>query len=168
MPSVIPHFLNKVSNSAFVKNHVTKSIKDPSFLTKTLLLTSVSKDIFAYAIRVKNTAKNKEIPKDKKHFIMTMDAVTGVTTTIVQLGTGFLIANKKLQDKVCSKIFSNLEKNSRAYKNASRGFAALSTLIGATLLAKRILVPAISSKITGKIEQNYANKNNNSQKNLIA
>lgn len=168
MPSVIPQFLNKVSNSAFVKNHVTKSIKDPSFLTKTLLLTSVSKDIFAYAIRVKNTAKNKEIPEDKKHFIMTMDAVTGVATTVVQLGTGFLIANKKLQDKVCSKIFSNLEKNSRAYKNASRGFAALSTLIGATLLAKRILVPAISSKITGKIEQNYANKNNNSQKSLIA
>ena len=69
MSGIIPQFLNKVSNSNFVKNHVTKSIKDPSFLTKTLLLTSVSKDVFAYALRVNNVAKNKEIPEDKKHEI---------------------------------------------------------------------------------------------------
>ena len=164
MSGIIPQFLNKVSNSNFVRKHVTRSIKDPSFLTKTLLLTSVSKDVFAYALRVNNVAKNKDIPEDKKHFVMTMDAVTGVTTAVVQIGTGFLIANKKLQNAMCSKLFSNLEKNSRAYKNASRGFAALSTLIGATLFAKRVIVPAVSSKIAEKIEHNYQEKNKNEQK----
>lgn len=172
MPSIIPQFLNKISNSNFVKNHVTKSIKDPSFLTKTLLLTSVSKDVFAYALRVNNTAKNKEIPEDKKHFVITMDAVTGVTTAVVQIGTGFLIANKKLQNAICSRLFSNFEKNSRAYKNASRGFAALSTLIGATLFAKRVIVPAVSSKIAEKIEHNYQEKrkaeNEKTQKTFVA
>lgn len=172
MSGIIPQFLNKVSNSNFVRKHVTRSIKDPSFLTKTLLLTSVSKDVFAYALRVNNVAKNKDIPEDKKHFVMTMDAVTGVTTAVVQIGTGFLIANKKLQNAMCSKLFSNLEKNSRAYKNASRGFAALSTLIGATLFAKRVIVPAVSSKIAEKIEHNYQEKQkeekNKTQKPIVA
>ena len=147
------------ANSKFVKNHINKCMDNPAFLTKTLLVTSVSKDVFAYALRVKNAAQNKEIPQDKKEYMMKMDSITGVTTAIVQLGSGFLLANEKVQDKICSKLFSSIDKNSKLYKNASAGFGTISSLVGATLFAKRILVPLISSTIINNMAKKPENEN---------
>ena len=41
----------------------------------------------------------------------------------------------------------------KKFKQASEGFRAVSTLIGATLIAKRILVPLIASPIAGYFEK---------------
>ena len=150
----IENGINKFANSNLVKKHIGKCVENPSFLTKTLLATSVSKDVFAYALRVNNTLKNKEVPEDKKAYIVKMDAVTGLTTLVVQMGTGLTLSSKKVQGAICSKLFSHLDKNSKQFKAASAGFGTISTLIGATLLAKRIAVPLISSAITDKLQNN--------------
>ncbi len=149
--------LNNFAHSSFVKRHIDKCIQNPEFLTKTLLATSVSKDVFAYALRVHNTMKNNEIPEDKKSFVAKMDATTGFITAIVQISTGLTLANKKVQGAICKRLFSSLDKNSKQFKQASSGFAVVSTLVGATLLAKRILVPLISAPIAGYLENNHKN-----------
>lgn len=151
--------LNKFANSPFVKKHIDKCIQNPEFLTKTLLVTSVSKDVFAYALRVHNTMKNNEIPEDKKSFVAKMDATTGFITAIVQISAGLALANKKVQSAMCKKLFSVLDENSKQFKQASAGFAAVSTLVGATVLAKRILVPLISAPIAGYLENKHINGN---------
>ncbi len=50
----ISKILSKAANSNFMVSHIEKC-KDPKFLTRTLLLTSVAKDVFAYGLRVHNT-----------------------------------------------------------------------------------------------------------------
>lgn len=144
--------LNNFANSNIAKKHINKCIDNQDFLTKTLLVTSISKDVFAYALRVRNTLKNDEIPDDKKSFVAKMDAATGITTAVVQFGTGLLIANQKIQKSVCKKLFSQVT-DEKKFKQASQGFRAVSTLIGATLIAKRILVPLIASPIAGYFEK---------------
>lgn len=150
--------LSNIANSPFVKKHVDKCIENPQFLTTTLLATSISKDVFAYSLRVHNTLTNDKIPEDKKSFVATMDAVTGVTTAIVQLGSGLALSNKKVQSAMCNKLFSHLDKNSKLFKHASAGFAVVSTLIGATLIAKRVLVPFISTPIAEHFEKKHHEK----------
>ena len=160
MISAIQNRFRNFANSTTVKKHINKCVENQDFLTKTLLVTSISKDVFAYALRVNNTLKNDEIPKDKKTFVAEMDAVTGVTTAIVQLGTGFLLANKKIQDTICKHIFSVLDNEPDKFKKASAGFKTISTLVGATLIAKRIIVPLISSPIAGYLEKKHNQKGN--------
>lgn len=144
--------INGFANSNFVKKHINKCIENPDFLTKTLLVTSISKDVFAYALRVQNTLKNDEIPDDKKSFVAKMDAATGITTAVVQFGTGLLIANQKIQKAICKTLFSQIT-DERKFKQASEGFRSVSTLIGATLIAKRVIVPLIASPIAGYYEK---------------
>lgn len=160
MLSIVENRLNRFANSSVVKRHINKCINKQDFLTKTLLVTSISKDVFAYALRVHNTMKNDEIPKDKRSFVATMDAVTGITTAVVQFGTGLLIGNEKIQGAICKRLFSELKNEPKKFEQASKGFKTISTLIGATLFAKRILVPLIASPIAGHIENKHKQKSN--------
>ncbi len=162
MIKIVTNKLGNFANSHFVKNHIEKCIKNPQFLTNTLLATSVSKDVFAYALRVHNTLKNDEIPKDKKSFVAKMDATTGIVTALVQISTGLLISNDKIQEKICKHLFSELKDNPKKFKQASQGFKTISVLIGATLIAKRVLVPLIASPIAGYLENK--NKQNGNSK----
>lgn len=80
---------SNIANSKLIKRHITKSVNDPKFLSRTLLVTSVSKDVFAYALRVENTLHNDEIPEDKKAFTAKMDAASGLATAVTRLARGF-------------------------------------------------------------------------------
>ena len=146
----LTNIASNIANSKFVRNHIEKSSNNSSYLARTLLLTSVSKDVFAYGLRVRNTLKNDEIPADKKKFSAEMDAASGVATAITQIGTGFLVSSDKFQDFICSKFLKSLEKNSQDYKNAKSALSAISTLVLASIFAKRILTPLIASKIAEK------------------
>ncbi len=65
--NVMTNTLSKAANSNFMVNHI-KKCDNAKFLTRTLLLTSVAKDVFAYGLRVHNTLTNDSIPEDKKQF----------------------------------------------------------------------------------------------------
>ncbi len=81
-----------------------------------------------------------------------MDMVTGITTAVVQIGAGFLVSNEKLQNGISNKLFKSLKNDPRAFGAAKASFSAISTMVFATLLAKRILTPLIASKIVYKKE----------------
>ncbi len=147
----ISKILSKAANSNFMVSHIEKC-KDPKFLTRTLLLTSVAKDVFAYGLRVHNTLNNDKIPEDKKRFSADMDMASGITTAIVQIGTGFLISNEKLQNSVADKLFKTLKNNPKQFAAAKASFSAISTMVIATLLAKRILTPFIATKVVYRQE----------------
>ncbi len=148
---VISNTLSKAANSNFMVNHI-KKCDNPKFLSRTLLLTSVAKDVFAYGLRVHNTLNNDSIPEDKKRFSADMDMASGITTAVVQIGTGFLISNEKLQNSISNKLFKSLKDNARAFNAAKTSFNAISTMVVATLLAKRILTPLIATKLVHKKE----------------
>jgi len=143
----IGNILTDALHSKVFKKHIDKSIASPKTLTHALLLTSVSKDVFAFALRVHNAHKNEDIPKEKRDFVVKMDAVTGVTTAVVQLGTGLLVASDKVQNAVTDKLFKSIADDAKALKYAKGAFRTLSSVILATLLAKRLVVPYVSSKI---------------------
>ncbi len=160
MITPITNGLNKVANSKFVTKHIDDCMKNANFLTGTLLATSVSKDVLAYGLRVNNTKNNKELPEDKKSFVMKMDAVTGVVTALVQFSVGAAVANKKVQEAVSKKLFSCFEEGSKEFTRASAGFKVISTLVASTLFAKRVLVPMISAPIASALDK----KSNEAQK----
>lgn len=133
-----------IFNSEFVKKQISKSSSDPKFLARTLLITSVSKDVFAYGLRVHNTLNNDKIPQDKKEYTAKMDAASAVATAVTQIGTGILVSSDKFQNFCTNKLFGSLKDSPKELKHAKTAFNALSTLVLASVFAKRILTPIIA------------------------
>lgn len=140
----IGNIAKTIFNSEFVKKQISKSSSDPKFLARTLLITSVSKDVFAYGLRVHNTLNNDKIPQDKKEYTAKMDAASAVATAITQIGTGILVSSDKFQNFCTNKLFSSLKDSPKELKHAKTAFNALSTLVLASVFAKRILTPIIA------------------------
>ncbi len=142
-----------IANSNFVKKHIQKSGQNPAFLARALLVTSVSKDVFAYGLRVHNTLNNDKIPEDKKSFTAKMDAASGVATAITQIGVGMAVSSKKFQNFFADKLFTSLKNSPKELKHAKAAFNAVSTLVLASVFAKRILTPLIASKVASHHKQ---------------
>jgi len=147
----IKNIAASIANCEIVKNHIKKSSLNPKYLSRTLLLTSVSKDIFAYALRVHYTLVNDKIPEDKKQFSAKMDTASGILTGVFQIGTGFLVSSEKFQNFFADKLFKSIE-NPEDLKTAKSSFSALSTLVLASVFAKRILTPLFACVILDKIK----------------
>ncbi len=145
--TMISKIVSGISNSNIVKTHLDKSVANPKYLAGFLLGASITKDVFAYTIRVHNARRNDEIPSDKKPFVIALDKATGVTTAVVQLATGCLIMSDKFQNFCCSRLFKDIKDNKPKYNVARAGFTSISTLVGAVLLAKRIVVPMIATPL---------------------
>ncbi len=141
----IQKIVSDITNSNIIKQHIKRSSVDSKFLARTLLLTSVSKDVFAYALRVRNTLKNNLIEEDKKIYTAKMDAASGVATTISQLGAGFLVSSERFQNFFSDKFFKKLD--GAELKNAKNALSAFSTLIIASVFAKRIITPYVACKM---------------------
>lgn len=158
----IQETVSNIANSNLVKNHITKSINDPKFLARTLLLTSVSKDVFAYGLRVHNTLKNDKIPEDKKAFSAKMDAASGIATAVTQIGTGLIVSSEKFQNFCTDKLFKSLKDKPKELKNAKSAFNAISTLVLASVCAKRIITPLIASKAASHHKKTNSNQEHQS------
>ena len=155
----IGNIAKTIFNSEFVKKHISKSSSDPKFLARTLLLTSVSKDVFAYGLRVHNTLNNDKIPQDKKEYTAKMDAASAVATAVTQIGTGILVSSDKFQNFCTNKLFSSLKNSPKELKHAKTAFNALSTLVLASVFAKRILTPIIAVEMVS-CENKHKQKHN--------
>lgn len=134
-----------IANSKFVKNHIQKSINDPKFLARVLMLTGVSKDVFAYALRVNNVLNNPEVPEDKKNYTAKMDAVSGFATAVTKITTGIIVSSDKFQNFCTKKLFESLKNKPNELAHAKVAFSALSTLLLSSVLAKRILTPLVAA-----------------------
>ena len=154
----IGNITKRIFNSELVKKQIRRSSSNPKFLARTLLITSVSKDVFAYGLRVHNTLNNKNIPQDKKEYTAKVDAASAVATAITQLGTGFLVSSDKFQKFCTDKLFSSLKNSPKELKHAKTAFNALSTLVLASVFAKRILTPIIAVKAASHMHKQKPEK----------
>jgi hypothetical protein len=58
-----------------------------------------------------------------------------------------LIASDKFQNFCTSRLFKDIAGDARKFNMAKAGFASLSTLFGAVILAKRVIVPFIATPL---------------------
>ena len=161
--------IKNIANSKFFLNHVDKSILNSNYAAKILVGASVAKDAFEYAISYKQTLDNKKIPCNKRKLVASLDLFTGILSCLTQLGLGFAIANKKIQDKVSNFLFQDLIKSQKwkALERCNTGLVIISSLLISTIFAKRILVPFIATPIASLINKNKLKENNNQTKDNI-
>ncbi len=148
-----------LSNSKFMKNHAEKVINDDVLAARLLVCSNVLKDAVVYGFRFDKSRKNEEIPKDKRNFVAAMDLSSGLTTSVVQLLLGFAISNRKIQKKVCNKLFGHLQsKSNDLFDITKKGFIAATTLIGSGVIGERVIVPMAATPIASWIKNKYFEK----------
>lgn len=143
--------LTSITQSKPLNNHFAKVINDDTYAAKALVVCSVAKDVFAYATRFKTTMNNEKIPQEKRPFVAAMDLSSGIVTAIAQISVGFCVANKKLQDGIWNKLFSNVKFND--IKLAKKGFVSILTLATTGILTERVLVPLLATLLAEKVEK---------------
>lgn len=146
----------------------------------------VLKDGLGCWMYVHQSLNNDKIPEDKRKFVAALDLANGGLMIIAQILMHITISNKIVQSKMFNKMFGSkvdrnaqkmiqaILKNSDKYKNASSreiteicnkfkgsacdAFGSLTSLIAATTIGKRIIVPFIATPLAGKVEA-HMNKN---------
>lgn len=152
--------LKRAANSKSFNNHYAKVQTSPAYAARFLVVANVSKDVFGYSLRAYQTLNNNEIPNDKKPFMAALDLMSGIVTGIAQCTTGFLLSDRRLQDKICNLLFGKENNSASAFKKAKAGFVALSTLIFSMIIAKRLIVPLISTPLASCFKNKFLTDNN--------
>lgn len=151
------------------------------------------KDGLGCAIYVHNTLKNDKIPDEKRKFLASLDLVKGLFNIVMEVGVflGFSRVQSKLFNKLFGKYFGrNCAKGMRKvlsksekfkdlsspeyygafekYKSAVSGaFNQITSLIAASIIAKRVIVPFIATPVAGKLQERNERKHQNQQLNDI-
>ncbi len=138
---------------------------------------------------VNQSLNNKEIPDDKRKFVAALDLTNGGLMILAQILMHKTISNKIVQTKMFNKLLGSkfdrntskmihaILKNTDKYKNISQravtealknykgevcdAFGTLTSLIAATTIGKRVIVPFIATPLASKVEERM-NKNNGS------
>ncbi len=141
--------IEKIINSRFVKNHIVKTITNPSYAAKFLVGAAVAKDVVEYTSSTLATLGNKEIPPKKRKLVAAMDAATGALSCISQLTLGFGLAGEKVQKKIGDFLFKDLIKkvDAKTVQKCRAGFTIASSFILSSIIVKRILVPLFAAPI---------------------
>ena len=166
-----------IANNKFLSKHVYDRFENNfETATAIASITSiVVKDGFGCYLYVKQSLNNEKIPEEKRAFVAALDLTNGGLMILAQLLAFFTINNPKVQDKLFGKFFNKIfsEKNrdransyirsKLAFKDLSKDavnkqfdklrdstkstFGFLTSLIGATMLAKRVIVPFIATPL---------------------
>lgn len=151
----------------------------------------VLKDGLGCYMYVNQSLNNKSIPEDKRKFVASLDLTNGGLMILAQLLTFFTISNSKVQSKIFNKIFgknfdgaakklyetaikgSDKFKNITGkefnvtfdkFKNDAKGFFGIFTsLVAATILAKRVIVPFIATPLADKAKKLLYKDDNKNQ-----
>ena len=135
---------------------------------------------------VTQSLNNKKIPEEKRGFVAALDLANGGLMIGTQIIAALTISNKKVQQKIFNAIFGNklnrsfrkgiidkLSKDSKfgalgkkmlndnfkdVTKTASDALGAFTTLIASTIVAKRMVVPFISTPLATYLKENYLEK----------
>jgi len=147
----------------------------------------VAKDGLGCYLYVTQSLNNKDIPEDKRRFVSALDLTNGLLMMTLQILMFKTVSNKvtqtKMFDKCFGKIFDRpLKKFYRAHtkskpeysditdikytkeftsiRNKVRdAFGGLVSLVAATIVGKRMLVPFIATPLAGSVEK-YMQKRN--------
>lgn len=190
--NAIKHPVNTITNAkclkGFYKNYRSNNAK---YIAGIGILSIALKDGLGCYMYVKQSLNNKKIPEDKRKFVAALDLANGGLMILTQVVTFFTISNKKVQDAIFNKFFGkffgrasrkghtyrikemekyknikdiNLYTSFEALrKNSATTFGVLTSLVAATILAKRILVPFIATPLAEKAKKFLYGKDDKSK-----
>ncbi len=161
-----------------------------SFMNWAGILSIVAKDGLGCVMYVWQSLNNKNIPDDKRKFVAALDLTNGGLMIAAQIIMHMTISQKIVQTKMFNKLFGkafdrntakmihsvtkNIDKlkhisqqeiNEKIAKRKDTAFAAFTTLtslIAATTVGKRIIVPFIATPAASKVEK-WMNKGEDTQ-----
>lgn len=138
----------------------------------------ILKDGLGCYMYVKQSLNNKKIPEDKRKFVAALDLTNGGLMILMQILAYKTISNEKVQAKIFDKVFKkffdkparsayleimkktkgleNLSAKSfnpafeKLTKDAKKTFGLLTSLVAATIIAKRVFVPFIATPLADK------------------
>lgn len=171
--------LNWLSNTKLSnwssKHHQANNMK---VITGIGVFSIVAKDGYGCYLYVKQSLENKKIPDDKRKFVAALDLANGGLMILMQLLMYFTISHKVVQSKMFDKMFGkffdrpvtksyqtilkNKDKLSgmtgkqfhtsfeKYRKSVKDSFGYLSSLVAATILGKRVIVPFIATPLADK------------------
>ncbi len=168
--------IGKYKPMQIVNNNYIKD--NTKFITGLGVASIVLKDGVGCYMYVTQSLNNKEIPDDKRKFVAALDLANGGLMILTQLGMFFTISNKKVQEKMFNKLFgkyfdraaskgyqAKLKNNdllkdmkgtdfhrvlNKARKDVKGAFENVTSLVAASIVAKRMLVPFIATPLADK------------------
>ncbi len=170
------NFYNNILNS----NAMRKFIPDnPTDIAATLaLISTTTKDAVNCYYYVTQSLNNKKIPEEKRKFVAGIDLSNGILNVVIQFALGSLVNNyssklfdswfgKKLFSKDAAKnlydrmkaaglnyqedqVLKGMESNK---KWAKAGFKVMAVLLVTQVIAKRVIVPFLSTPMAGVFKE---------------
>src|SRR5574344_1435549 len=150
------------------------------FISGVAVTSVVLKDGAGCYLYVNQSLHNKKIPEDKRKFVAALDLTNGGLMILTQILMFMTISSKKCQDKMFNSMFgkyfdkavskgckemmllkgkikaqdtASFEKSFEGLKGGVKGaFSFLTSMVAATILAKRVLVPFIATPLATKAE----------------
>jgi len=174
----------KVLNSGFMKYCAKQYEKDNvKFITGVAITSIVLKDALGCYMYVTQSLKNKDIPEEKRAFVAALDLANGGLMIGAQLLAYFTISNKKVQEKMFNALFGKILNRSFRkgvvdrlsktdtyselgkkvlnknyfdfHKSAIGALGMFTTLVGSTIVAKRMVVPFIATPLATYLKENH-------------
>lgn len=180
--------LGKFADSKNVRGICEKFKNDPIKYAGYATLASLAlKDTVGCYMYVTQSLNNKKIPEEKRRFVANMDLTNGILNVITQIGLTFGVKklykpmfnkmlNKSFNKNAYKEIITLHRKDSRAMNtdvlrkleankelektknNIYSAFAATMDIFVATILAKRVVVPFLSTPITQTLTNRHDKK----------
>lgn len=185
--------LKVLSNTNLIKK-VTKEYRGNNlrFIAGVGILSIILKDGFGCYLYVKQSLNNKKIPEDKRKFVAALDLTNGGLMILSQLLAFKTISNPKIQEKLFGWLFGkhfnsaakksyetilkakdkftkmsakDFEAGFESFKKNTKGtFGILTSLVAATILAKRVIVPFIATPLADKAKAWMDKKSSKTEK----
>lgn len=179
--------LDKLSQTRLLEG-ISKKYRenDLKFIGGLGIASIILKDGLGGYLYVKQSLNNKKIPSDKRKFVAALDMTNCGLMIAMQILMFKTVSNKKVQEKVFNKLFSKVfDRSARkgyqaiikqqdkfkkvtgktfnlsfeAFNKTCAGtFGTLLSLIAATIIAKRVIVPFIATPLAD-YAKNYLSKN---------
>ena len=155
-------FIKKLANWEWLNAHITDTLKNPYAIARILVIANVIKDAVGSVFYVTQSYNNQKMPEDKRKLVAALDLANGIAMCALQLVLGFTISDKKVQDNITRKLFGAFEHSDPAkFLTCKAGFAAITSLVISTIIAKRIITPLVTTPMAFKIKEKYIDKKEN-------
>lgn len=161
-------------------------IDNTKLITGISIASIVLKDGLGCYLYVKQSLNNDKIPEDKRKFVAALDLTNGGLMIAIQILMAVTISHKKVQEKLFNKFFGKYFQRSaqkgmrtilqnkenlkgltgkqfhtaldKYQKDMLGAFAHITSIVGATMLGKRVIVPFIATPLADKAKA-YMSKN---------
>lgn len=179
-----------VANTKFLKKTYDKFQNEPITAAATATIASIIiKDAIGCAMYVTQSLNNEKIPEERRSFVAALDLTNGSLMILAQVLLYLLVSSDKAQSKIFPKLFKKfygpeakekyymkmrditVASKEKIYETFAKNeklskdvFKAVSSLVAATMLGKRVIVPFIATPMATWAKDNIIEKGKNKDK----